>query len=280
MVMIYHEKPNMYVKHVEIKVADMERSLKYYTEVIGFQILQQSADRVTFTTDGKTSILSIIQPKGAFQSPRKTTGLYHFAILLPSRKDLANIIKHFQLNNIYFGASDHDVSEALYLRDPDHNGIEIYVDRAPEEWKWTNDQVYMKTEPLNLTDIKREQQGEWKGLPANTVMGHIHLHVANLKEAEKFYTTLGYRVVLRYGSQALFMSTGNYHHHIGLNTWNGEDAPKPAENQVGLEVFTVQFDDRDENLIERLNASGASVEKTANGFITIDPAGNRILVEK
>ncbi|HWI48017.1 MAG TPA: VOC family protein [Rummeliibacillus sp.] len=278
--MNYHEKPNMYVKHVEIKVADLERSIKYYTEIIGFQILQQTADHVTFTTDGKTSILSIIQPEGAYQSPQKTTGLYHFAILLPSRKDLANIVKHFQNNGIYFGASDHDVSEALYLRDPDNNGIEIYADRVPEEWTWNGDQVFMKTEPLDFKDLMQSEQGEWNGLPANTVMGHIHLHVANLEKAKEFYSALGYQVVQKYGRQALFISTGDYHHHIGLNTWNGEGAPKPAEKQVGLQSFTVQLDERDEDIMKRLTTIGASVEKIENGFITVDPSGNRIIVEK
>lgn len=276
----YHEKPNMYVKHVEIKVADLERSIKYYTEVIGFQILTQKKNRVVFTTDGQTSILSIIQPEGAYQSPQKTTGLYHFAILLPDRKDLANIVKYLQRKGIYFGASDHDVSEAIYLRDPDNNGIEIYVDRAPEKWNWTDDQVYMKTEPLNFSDLNKVQQGEWNGLPANTVMGHIHLHVANLEKAREFYMALGYRVVLRYGRQALFISTGDYHHHIGLNTWNGEGAPQAAEQQVGLQSYTVQLNDQDEDVLPRLQSIGAPIEKTTQGFITVDPSGNRIIVEK
>lgn len=278
--MKYHEKPNMYVKHVEIKVADLDRSIKYYTEIIGFQILQQTADRVVFTTDGQSSILSIVQPEGAYQSPQKTTGLYHFAILLPSRKDLANIIRHLQQRGIYFGASDHDVSEALYLRDPDNNGIEIYADRIPEEWTWTGDQVYMKTEPLDFKDLMQNAQGEWNGLPAKTVMGHIHLHVANLEKAKEFYTALGYRVVLRYGGKALFISTGDYHHHIGLNTWNGEDAPQPASNQVGLQSFTVQLDESDETIMNRLAFIGTPVEQIENGFITVDPSGNRIIVEK
>lgn len=278
--MNYHEKPNMYVKHVEIKVADLERSIKYYTEIIGFQILTKAEDRVVFTTDGQTSILSIIQPEGAYQSPQKTTGLYHFAILLPNRKDLANIVKYLQQKGVYFGASDHDVSEAIYLRDPDNNGIEIYVDRAPEKWIWTGDQVYMKTEPLNFTDLKNEQTGEWNGLPANTVMGHIHLHVANLEKAREFYIALGYQVVLRYGRQALFISTGDYHHHIGLNTWNGEGAPLAAEQQVGLQSYTVQLDERDIDVIKRLKSIGAQIEKTEHGFTTIDPSGNRIIVEE
>lgn len=270
----------MYVKHVEIKVADLERSKKYYTEVIGFQILTQKENRVVFTTDGQTSILSIIQPEGAYQSPQKTTGLYHFAILLPDRKDLANIVKYLQQKGIYFGASDHDVSEAIYLRDPDNNGIEIYIDRASEKWTWTDDQVYMKTEPLNFSDLNKVQQGEWNGLPENTVMGHIHLHVANLEKAREFYIALGYRVVLRYGGRALFISTGNYHHHIGLNTWNGEGAPQAAEQQVGLQSYTVQLDEQDEDVLPRLQSIGAQIEKTAQGFITVDPSGNRIIVEK
>jgi catechol 2,3-dioxygenase len=276
----YHEKPNMYVKHVEIKVADLERSKKYYTEVIGFQILTQKENRVVFTTDGQTSILSIIQPEEAYQSPQKTTGLYHFAILLPDRKDLANIVKYLQQKGIYFGASDHDVSEAIYLRDPDNNGIEIYIDRASEKWTWTDDQVYMKTEPLDFSDLNKVQQGEWNGLPENTVMGHIHLHVANLEKAREFYIALGYRVVLRYGGRALFISTGDYHHHIGLNTWNGEGVPQAAEQQVGLQSYTVQLDEQDEDILPRLQSIGAQIEKIPQGFITVDPSGNRIIVEK
>ena len=111
-------------------------------------------------------------------------------------------------------------------------------------------------------------------------MGHIHLHVANLEKAREFYMALGYRVVLRYGRQAMFISTGDYHHHIGLNTWNGEGAPQAAEQQVGLQSYTVQLNEQDEDVLPRLQSIGAPIEKTTQGFITVDPSGNRIIVEK
>ena len=132
--MKFHSKPNTFVGHVKIKVENLDRSLKYYQEVIGFQILEQTKTTAKLTTDGKTSVLSIEQPENVVPKQGRTTGLYHFALLLPQRSDLANIVNHFKENGIRIGSSDHLVSEALYLSDPDGNGIEIYVDRDPSEW--------------------------------------------------------------------------------------------------------------------------------------------------
>lgn len=280
--MHFHEKPNTYVTNVEIKVSNLQRSLNYYQEVIGFKILKEESNKATLTADGQTALLTIVQPETVDEKTGFTTGLFHFALLLPTRRDLANFITHARQLGIYFGASDHDVSEALYLNDPDENGIEIYIDRPEEKWTWIADQVHMVTEPLNIADILNEATGDWNGLPANTVMGHIHLSVSNLAAAEEFYTKgLGFDVVTRYGRQALFISTGRYHHHIGLNTWYSENAPKLGENQVGLKTFSLFLDNETQaaNMKANLRAIGASVVEFEGGFQTEDPAGNTVLLK-
>ena len=280
--MHFHEKPNTYVTNVEIKVSNLQRSLNYYQEVIGFKVLTQSSNKATLTADGQTALLTIVQPDRIEAKTRPTTGLFHFALLLPTRRDLANFITHARQHGIYFGASDHDVSEALYLNDPDDNGIEIYIDRPEENWTWIGNQVHMVTEPLNIADILNEATGDWKGLPDNTVMGHIHLSVSNLAAAEEFYTKgLGFDVVTRYGRQALFISTGRYHHHIGLNTWYSENASKLGENQVGLKTYTLFLDNETQaaSMKEQLRAIGAPVVEFEGGFQTEDPAGNIILLK-
>jgi catechol 2,3-dioxygenase len=278
--MKFHSKPNTFVGHVKIKVENIDRSLKYYQEVIGFQILEQTKTKVKLTTDGKTSVLSLEQPENVVPKQRRTTGLYHFALLLPQRSDLASIVNHFRESGIRIGSSDHLVSEALYLSDPDGNGIEIYADRDPSEWNWNNGEVAMAVDPLNFEDLLlNEKQQEWKGLPAGTVMGHIHLHVSDLQKTEEYYTKgLGFEVVNRYGLQALFISTGKYHHHIGLNTWNGVGAPTPPVESVGLESFTLIFPKKEARAIvlDNLKKIGATVTEEKDTFITFDPSGNCI----
>jgi catechol 2,3-dioxygenase len=280
--MHFHEKPNTYVTNVEIKVSDLQRSLAFYQDVIGFNVLHQESHKATLTADGHTALLTIVQPDTVEEKLSRTTGLYHFALLLPTRRDLANIITHFHEKGVYLGASDHAVSEALYLNDPDDNGIEVYVDRPENEWGWHMEQVHMVTEPLNIRSILEEGDGNWNGLPAGTVMGHIHLSVSNLAEAEQFYTNgLGYDIVARYGSQALFISTGRYHHHIGLNTWHSENAPKLGENQVGLKTYSLRLDNEEQASIMKANlrAMGAPVIDMDGGFQTEDPAGNVVLLK-
>ncbi|WP_077213111.1 VOC family protein [Bacillus dakarensis] len=279
--MRFHQKPVTYVDHVKIKVESLERSLKYYQEIIGFKVLEKTETSAKLTTDGKTSILSLEQPENALPKQGRTTGLYHFAILLPNRSDLANIVFHFIENKIQLGSSDHLVSEALYLSDPDGNGIEIYIDRDPSQWHWSNGEVAMTVDPLNFQDLlaNGNQQQPWNGLPAGTVMGHIHLHVAELTKTEEYYTQgLGFEVVCRYGGQALFISTGKYHHHIGLNTWNGVGAPAPAENSVGLQFFTLMFPNEEarSQTVSNLENMGARVSVEDNEVVTYDPSGNCI----
>ena len=279
--MSFHQPPVTFVSKVSLKVQSLERSLAFYEKVIGFKVYDKTDTSALLTADGKNVLLSIEQPSDVIPKKGRTTGLYHFALLLPERKDLAKVIKHLlQTGYPLQGASDHLVSEALYLADPDGNGIEIYTDRPASKWEWNKQHVVMATEALDAENLFAEgMEGTWNGLPEGTVMGHIHLHVAELDKTEEFYTKgLGFDVVSRYGPQALFISSGKYHHHIGLNTWNGVGAPKPAANSVGLDSYTLVLPD-DMSLKDttaRLKKIGAQVSDENGTFITTDPSGNQI----
>ncbi|MCA1321418.1 VOC family protein [Bacillus tianshenii] len=277
----FHEAPNTFVGEVVITVADIDRSLAFYQEIIGFKVLKKSEKKATLTADGMTALLSIEQPEDVSPKGRRTTGLYHFAILLPDRRNLGSFIQHLiQKKHSIQGASDHLVSEALYMADPDGNGIEVYTDRPSSSWNWQEQEVEMTSEALDIQSILSESEGtEWNGLPSETRMGHIHLHVAELAESANFYTKgLGFDIVNRYGGQALFLSSGKYHHHIGLNTWNGVGAPKPENNSVGLKHFTLVIPSEEmfEKIISQLKDVSAEIIKNDGGIFTIDPSGNRI----
>ncbi|WP_020619331.1 VOC family protein [Paenibacillus daejeonensis] len=276
--MNFHRSPQTYVRQVNLKVQDLQRSLAFYQELIGFRILEQTATTASLTADGKTALLTLeapVEPKAGH-----TTGLYHYALLLPTRSDLARFVRHYAASGLRLGSSDHTVSEALYLSDPDGNGIEIYRDRDSSGWTWTGGEVAMAVDPLNFEDLLSEPEvTPWDGLPAGTIMGHIHLHVAELKDTERFYTQgLGFEAVARYGNQALFISTGGYHHHIGLNTWNGVGAPQPPEQSVGLRSYELVYPSEEarEQAVGRVRELGASAEQDGEAYVTADPSGNRI----
>lgn len=276
--MKYQNKPFTYVELVELKVLDLERSLKFYENIIGFKVLDKKDNKVLLTADGKTALLSIEQPANIMPKQNKTTGLYHFALLLPSRADLGAVLKHFIELRMPVGSADHLVSEALYLNDPDGNGIEIYRDRPDTEWTWNNEYVDMATLSIDAQGVLKDGANtKWTGLPEETVMGHIHLHVADLEAAEKFYNALGFEVVTPYPG-ALFMATGKYHHHIGLNTWAGEGAPAAPENVAGLEAYTLVYpNDKELNTaIEKLKSIEVTVLEEKGHVITKDPSQNKI----
>ena len=277
----FHSKPNTHVGQVRLKIEDLDRSLKFYQEIMGFAILDRTDTTANLTADRKTSILRLEQPEGIQPKQPRTTGMYHFALLLPTRKDLADFVIHLSENNIQVGAADHLVSEALYIKDLDGNEIEIYVDRDPEVWDWNGEEVAMTTDPLNFQELisHRVPDEKWVGLPTETVMGHIHLHVAELEKTEEFYVKgLGFDVVNRFGSQALFLSTAKYHHHIGLNTWNGVGAAKPAENTVGMESVEFIYNDKAaiEATVAKLEKIGATVVEEDGRTFTYDPSGIKI----
>ncbi|WP_132745848.1 VOC family protein [Scopulibacillus darangshiensis] len=278
--MEFHCDGHIYPGQVELKVENLKRSILFYQEVIGFRILEQTETKALLTANGQTSLLTIEQPESVIQKQPHTTGLYHFALLLPNRTELGKILNHFIKLDLPLGASDHLVSEALYLNDPDGNGIEIYADRPAATWQWENNQVIMVTDPLDGDSLLKEVDGEdWQGLPADTIMGHIHLHVSDLaKDAEFYCKGLGFDIVSKYGGQALFISTGGYHHHIGLNTWAGVGAPKPSEHSVGLNWYSLIYPNGEaiQAAITRLQKIGAVVKKENGFFLTKDPSGHNI----
>jgi len=280
--MRFHTKPTTFVGHVKIKVEKLDRSLEFYQEVLGFNILEQTTTTAKLTVDGKTSFLSIEQPENVKKRQERSSGLYHFAILLPERSDLAHVLVHFREKGILlFAAEDHNVSEALYLHDPDGNGIEIYVDRDPSTWTWKGTEVDMTTVPLNIENLLTSllPGKTWNGMPEGAVIGHIHLNVAELAKTEEFYVKgLGLNVVNRYKDQALFLSSMNYHHHVAVNIWNGLGAPAPLHNSVGLDTFTLHFPNEEARLqvVTNLKGIGAVVEEGNSLIITEDPSGNRI----
>ncbi|HEY4554526.1 MAG TPA: VOC family protein [Bacillaceae bacterium] len=270
--------PHPLISQVELVVQNLDQTLDFYTGVLGFQVLEKSAKKAALTADGKTALLALEQDEGAILRNQRTTGLYHIAFLLPDRSDLADIINHFiRLRYPLQGASDHYVSEALYLADPEGNGIEIYTDRPAHAWKWEGDQVFMTTQALDVEDVLKEASGAgWERMPARTVIGHIHLQVSDLQDTKRFYCEgLGFDPVLNYGSQALFVSKDRYHHHIGLNTWNSRGASAPPENSTGLKWFDIMLPNEEERnkVVRQLKDAGAWVSEENDPILTKDPSG-------
>lgn len=279
----FHNDGLIHPEEIALKVIDLNKMTKFYDEVMGFKLLEVSNDKAVFSLDGENSFLTLRTESGFVPKSRGKTGLYHFAILLPSREDLGSFINH--LVNVGYdrlGGSNHGVSEALYIQDPEDNGIEIYSDVDKDKWEYNDDHVKMVTEPLNyrqLMDLGKDK--EFKGIPKDTILGHIHLHVDDLDKALKFYNTIGFNLVSTLAGSAYFISTGGYHHHIGMNVWNGRGAKSPGEKESGLDYYTLRVPkERMGKILEALDEAGYIYEKHLEGeAITKDPAGNTILMK-
>jgi len=275
--MTFHVLPTIHTKHVHLNVADLNRSLIFYRNILGLQVLSQTVSLIQLTVNGETPILTIEQPELIERKHLNEAGLYHMAFLVPSRKDLGVIFNHLSSIGYPLGSSDHAVSEALYLQDPEGNGIEIYYDRSPETWIWNNGEVLMTIDPLNTRNLVKDIEGlSWNGLPSGTVMGHVHLSVSDLKEAERFYVTgMGFDVVNRYGSQALFISSNGYHHHIALNTWGQPQPANRNENTIGLKSYSLIYPSEEarQKVIQQLIDIGAMVSDKTDYISTLDPSG-------
>jgi catechol 2,3-dioxygenase len=214
-----------------------------------------------------------------------TTGLYHFAILVPDRPALARSLRRIANSRTPVqGFADHGVSEAIYLPDPDGNGVEIYRDRPRAEWPVENGQLQMITDPLDIDDLLAEAAGQFapeSGLPPKTTLGHIHLHVAHIGLAEVFYRDLlGFELMQRYGPTASFLAAGGYHHHVGVNTWAGAGAPPPPEDAIGLGWFTISLPDQVEleKVAARLREAGLTPEERTEGLFLRDPSQNGLML--
>ncbi|OWR27117.1 glyoxalase [Saccharibacillus sp. O23] len=278
----YRIHPEAHMGRVQLKVSQLERSIAFYTEIIGLELLSQSEGRAEFGVEGSGVLLGIEEtPNARILRPQSVTGLYHFAILLPSREALGTTLLHLARTGMEIGQGDHLVSEAFYMNDPDGNGIEIYADRPRSQWQTDAKGEYvMATDPVDVDSLLK-LAGEWKGLPAGTVIGHVHLHVGNLPDARKFYVDgLGFDVVLHFGNAALFVSAGGYHHHMGLNTWAGVGAPAAPADAVGLQYFTLVYPNAEERskAVAALQEAGFEVSETPEGPSALDPFGSRAVL--
>ena len=278
--MNFHKKPVSYVGEIALKVMDIQKMKQFYQEIIGFEVISEMQNNVELGAGGKV-LVKLEAIEGLTPKQGRYAGLYHFAILLPTREDLGKILIHLHQQGIQLGSSDHLVSEALYLSDPEGNGIEIYRDREPEQWNWSNEEVSMAVDPIDAQGLVEEAQKTpepWKGMPDTTVMGHIHLHVSNLMEAKSFYVDgLGFEVVSSMGGQALFLADKKYHHHIGMNVWNGIGIPALPEKEAGLHYYTlIMEEEKRSKVADNLRTMGTEVTEHNNYWEVKDPSGNSI----
>jgi catechol 2,3-dioxygenase len=271
--------PRARIGAVRIAVADLDRAVAFYEQAIGLRTLDSADGVARLGPEGGSPILELEPDPEAPPRPPGTTGLFHFAILVPTRGDLAAALRRVSDAGWRFtGASDHLVSEALYLNDPEHNGIEIYRDRPREEWDYDGGQVRMATIPLNLDAVMADpgDAGSGAPMPARTTMGHVHLNVSDLASTERFYAGgLGLDVTVRGYPGALFLSAGGYHHHVGANTWAGEGASRPPVGALGLRSYEVVVPEASEldSLERRLAVAGADVHRDDGVLDSADPSG-------
>jgi catechol 2,3-dioxygenase len=275
--------PETRIGEVALRVRDLSRSVDFYTKHLGFTVMERAPAQARLG-DGDTHILVLREDPQA-RTMTKTAGLYHFAILVPSRMELARSLRRLiERQTPLQGFADHLVSEAIYLADPDGNGIEIYRDRARDEWPRRNGQLLMATDPLDVHGLLDEISGEdddWAGLAPGTTIGHIHLQVSDLQPAVDFYhDTIGFDLIMRYGPSAAFLSAGGYHHHVGLNTWAGTGVPPAPPEATGLVWFTIDIPDQEsyQELARRLSTRKIATQKQGQGLLIHDPSGIAILL--
>ncbi|MGH7908697.1 MAG: VOC family protein [Thermodesulfobacteriota bacterium] len=272
--------PSARIGHVSLNVSDLDRSLEFYESVLGFHRASKLSDRVLLSAGSNQPHLVELRQVDAGRPGRSTTkraGLYHFAILLPERKHLADALLNLNDNREkvrFDGFADHLVSEAIYLRDPDFNGVEIYCDRPVSEWQWNGASVRMATESLDTEDLMKDAtESGWKSMPEKTIIGHVHLHVRNLGDAMKFYRdALGLSHNASYPG-AYFFAAGKYHHHVATNTWLGTAISEASPESVGLDHFAIVLPSQIEldRTLARLSAS--VVESHPNSVFVRDADG-------
>ena len=268
---------------VHLTVSELERSLAYYNDAVGLETLERGDQTATLGA-GTRELLVLVEEPGA-RPAGGYTGLYHFALLVPERVDLAGWLAHAGRDRVELvGASDHFVSEALYLRDPDGHGIEIYWDRPRDVWEG---QVSSRltTLPLDIEGLLGELSDpaseSFDGLPGGTVMGHVHLKVATIPETVAFYGgVLGFALMAQLGESAAFLSAGGYHHHIGANVWESAGAAAPPPGTAALRHATVLLPDEEERdrVLSRLEDGGKPVEESTSGPVARDPSGNALVL--
>jgi catechol 2,3-dioxygenase len=268
---------------VVLQVADLAKSVAYYTGVIGLRVLQQAENRVELGPAGPPRPLVELRERTGAKPvpPRGRLGLYHFAILVPDRPTLGRFLAHLGSIGMRAGMSDHLVSEALYLWDPDGLGIEVYADRPRDTWQYRNGELVMALDPLDTRAVVQSGRGEpWTGMPAGTTIGHVHLYVGDLDAASVFYhQSLGLDRTAWSLPGALFMSAGGYHHHLAVNTW-AAGAPRATEHDARLIEWELRLPSAADVTAagERLRAAGDGTTASPGDFIAEDPWGTVVRI--
>jgi catechol 2,3-dioxygenase len=274
---------------VHLQIADLDRSLRFYETVLGLRVLRHADSRAVLAArGGDVPLVELHERPGAREVPlRGRTGLFHFALLLPDRTSLGGMVRHLWEIDARFGSADHLVSESLYLQDPDNLGIEVYADRPKSTWQRIGRELMMATDPLDLSGLARVADATaWSGLPAGTVMGHVHLHVGDLARASAFYSdAIGFDRTVWHYPGALFLAADGYHHHLGTNTWAGSGATPPTEEDAQLLAWTIalpsvaDLEAVSENLVQARQPLDRAVAAGGPAQVTHDPWGTRIRLE-
>lgn len=275
------------VGSVRLQVSDLQQSIEYYERVIGLRVHGASDDTATMGAHGgERPLVSLHTAPGIRPASRGAFGLYHFAILLPDRAALGRFVGHLGELEVSAGAGDHLVSEAFYLYDPDGLGIEVYADRPRETWRRNGRELVMTTDPVDVNDLVRAAgDAPWSGMPAGTIIGHVHLHVGTIPEAAAFYAdAVGFDVTTAAYPGALFLAAGGYHHHLGTNTWAGPDARPPADDDARLLEWSIEVpgDDDVAEVMRSLREAGYDAERGDDGsadIVTRDPWGTAVRVK-
>jgi catechol 2,3-dioxygenase len=271
----------MRVGMVTLRVRDLDRIADYFRDAIGLTVMNRTATGARLGAGG-VPLLDLERREGAAREPRNAAGLYHTAFLMPRRKDLARWLVHAAANRIPLsGFADHLVSESVYLDDPEGNGIEVYADRAPELWQWNAGTVTMATDPLDidgllaLTDTRSTNYAK---APDGLRIGHMHLRVGDLEQADRFYGGAIGLDPTRKRTGAAFLSSGRYHHHLGLNVWQSQGAGQRDDSATGLAWFSLEIAGPDilQAQEQRLEQAGAPVVAITDGIETTDPWGTKV----
>lgn len=268
---------------VRLQIADLERSLAFYQQVLGLALVRQSPGEAALSAPGDDRVLvELTERAGARSAARRgRLGLYHYAILLPDRASLGRFARHLSTGGVPFGASDHRVSEAFYLRDPDGLGIEVYADRPRSAWYRVGRELMIATDPIDMQGVlAAAHDQQWTGMPAGTTIGHVHLHVGDLSQAAAFFSeALGFdRITWSYPG-ALFLGAGGYHHHLGTNLWAGARATPAAPDDAQLLEWTVELPDAGALAAAAgsLSTAGHAVSTFDDGdIVTRDPWGTAV----
>ncbi|HEV7258292.1 MAG TPA: VOC family protein [Bosea sp. (in: a-proteobacteria)] len=277
----FANKTPLRIGQAALRVRDIERVSAFYRDVLGLSVLARGEGAVTLgTADG--ALLTLASRPGAALEPPTQAGLFHTAFLMPTRKDLARWLVHVARNQTPLtGFADHSVSEAVYLNDPEGNGIEVYADRPAERWRWEAGRVVMGTHRLDVDDILTltdTQATNYARAPDGLRIGHVHLRVGDVAAGDKFYKDLLGLSATSRRDTASFLSSGGYHHHLAMNTWNSAGAGRRDDSSTGLAWFSLMTEKPElmTAKAERFAAAGVATAPVAGGFESADPWGTRV----